>query len=209
MVQNSEYNNLIKSIAEFSNGVTNLPQKAANLVLPFVALSKERRLAFTKEMETAAIFCMAESDRKKGEGILLKKPQEEMHFIAELFYPLWIVPWRGSRLLFDGLGVTRCTLTYDVLPEVKTFTTDMEDSAENLEAYSAALTDHAHYFRAAASAEEKTIVGLITDAFFLKDFSEYISEGEKGENSERLPTILRGMTSSKGLKRIIFPYRKV
>jgi chemotaxis protein histidine kinase CheA len=127
---------------------------------------------------------LAESERKKGEGILLKKPQEEMLFIAESCYPIWLIPWKGRRLLFDGLGVTQRTLTYGVLPEMKTFVTDMEDSAENLEAYSAALSDHAHYFKSVLRVEERTILGLITSSDFIEDFSSYLSEAEESEPSK-------------------------
>jgi len=135
-------------------------------------------------MEIATIFYMAESDRKKGEGILLKKPKEEMLFIAESCYPIWLIPWRGRRLLFDGLGVTQHTLTYDVLPDVKTFVNDIEASTEELEAYSAALVDHIHYFRSVSRVEEKTILGLITSSDFIEDFSSYLSEAEEFERSK-------------------------
>ena len=135
-------------------------------------------------METATIFYMAESDRKKGEGILLKKPQEEMLFIVESCYPIWLIPWKGRKLLFDGLGVTQHTLTYDVLPEIKPFVTDVEDCAEKFEAYSAALADHAHYFRAVSRVEEKTILGLITSSDFIEDFSSYLSDAEEVEQTK-------------------------
>ena len=101
----------------------------ANLILPFAVSSRDRKITFTKEMEIATIFYVAESDRKKSEGILLKKPQEEMLFIAESAYPIWLIPWRGRKLLFDGLGATQRTLTYDVLPEIKTFVSDVEGNA--------------------------------------------------------------------------------
>jgi len=154
-----------------------------NLILPFAVSSKDRKITFTKDMEVATIFYMAESDRKKGEGILLKKPQEETLFIAESCYPIWLVPWRGRVLAFDGLGVTQRILTYDVLPEVKTFVNDIEGSAENLEAYSAALIDHIHYFKSVSRVEEKTILGLITSPDFIEDFSFYLSEAEEVEQS--------------------------
>jgi hypothetical protein len=158
-----------------------LSQEVANLILPFAVASKERKITFTKEMEIATIFYMAESDRKKGEGILLKKPQEEMLFTGQFWYPIWLIPWKGRRLLFDGLGVTQRTLTYYVLPEIKTFTTDVEDTAENFEAYSAALADHIHYFTSALREEEKTILGLITNSDLIEDFSSYLSEAEQSE----------------------------
>lgn len=161
-----------------------MPQEAASLVLPFAVSSKDRKISFTKEMELATVFYMAESDRSKGEGILLKKPIEELLFISECCYPIWLVPWRRRTLLFDGLGVTQRILTYDVLPDVKTFVNDIEGGAEKLEAYSAALTDHVHYFQSASRVEERTILGLITSPDFIEDFSSYLSQSEATEPSK-------------------------
>jgi len=132
----------------------------------------------------ATVFYMAESDRKKGEGILLKKPLEELLFISEYSYPIWLVPWRGRTLLFDGLGVAQHTLTYDVLPDVKTFVNDVEGGAEKLEAYSAALTDHLHRFQSASRVEERTIVGLVRSSDFIEDFSSYLSQAESAQQSK-------------------------
>jgi len=167
-----------------------LPKEVANLILPFVVPSKDCRIPFTEEMETSTIFCMAESDRKKGEGILLKKPQEEILFIVESFYPIWIISWKGRTLLFDGLGVTQGKLTYDVLPDIKKFITDVEESAEKLETYSAALSDNVNYFKSFSRSEEKTLPGLIGSSDFIEDFSSYLSMTEKVEQSKIETTFL-------------------
>jgi len=161
-----------------------LSAQVTNLILPFAVSSKDRKISFTKEMEMATIFYIAESDRKKGEGILLKKPLEELLFISECNYPIWLVSWRGRTLLFDGLGVAQRTLTYDVLPDVKAFVNGIEGSSEKLEAYSAALSDHIHYFQSASRVEEKTILGLVTSSDFIEDFSSYLSQAEKTGQSE-------------------------
>jgi len=156
----------------------------ANLILPFAVSSKERKISFTKEMELATVFYIAESDRKKGEGIFLKKPLEELLFISECSYPIWLVPWGGRTLLFDGLGVSQRALIYDVLPDVKKFVSDVEGSAEKLEAYSATLSDHIHYFQSASKVEERTILGLVTSPDFIDDFSSYLSQAEATEPSK-------------------------
>jgi len=161
-----------------------LSQEVANLILPFAVLSKDRKISFTKEMEIATVFYMVESERKKGEGILLKKPLEELLFVSECGYPMWLVPFKGRTLLFDGLGVSQRTLTYDVLPDVKTFVNDVEGSVEKLEPYLAALTDHAHYFQSALRVEERTILGLVTSTDFMEDFSSFLSEAETAELSK-------------------------
>jgi len=177
-------NAFIMSANTFHHWCNHLSRQLASLILPFAVSSKDRKISFTKEMEMATIFYMAESDRKKGEGILLKKPLEELLFISECNYPIWLVPWRGRTLLFDGLGVMQRTLTYDVLPDVKTFVNDIEGSAEKLEAYLATLTDHIHYFQSASRVEERTILGLVTSSDFIEDFSSYLSQAKAAEPSE-------------------------
>ena len=155
-----------------------------NLLLPFSVSAKERALSFTEEMEMAIIFYMAESDRKKGEGIILKKPPEELVFIAKSCYPVWLVPWSGKTLIFDGLGVSARTLLYEVLPDVKAFINDIQGGAEKRQVYSAALSDHARYFQSIKSAEEKTILGLITSLDFIKDFQSYLTDAEEIDESK-------------------------
>jgi len=145
-------------------------------------------------MEMATILYMAESERKKGTGMILKKREEELIFIAESSYPIWLIPWRERILLFDGMGITRDILAYDVLPDVKKFVNDIEGCTEKLEAYSAALVDRAHYFQSVSEVEEKTILGLITSPNFVEDFSVYLAESEESEESEikavRLSTVV-------------------
>jgi len=158
--------------------------KVTNLLLPFSVSAKDRTLPFTEEMELAVIFCMAESDRKKGEGIILKKPPEELVFIAKSCYPIWLVPWGGKTLLFDGLGVSTRALHREVLPDAKTFINDIQGSAEKRQAYSAALTDRAHYFESFRREEKKTILGLITSPELVQDFQTYLTDAEEVDKSK-------------------------
>jgi len=158
--------------------------QAANLLLPFSTSAKDRTLPFTEEMEMATVFYMTESDRRKGEGLILKKPPEELVFIAKSYYPIWLVPWSGKALLFDGLGVSTPALLYGVLPDVKSFINDIQGSSEKRQAYSAALTDHAHYFQSFKSVEEKTTLGLITNPDFIQDFQIYLTDAEEADESK-------------------------
>jgi len=158
--------------------------KLATLVLPFATSAKDRTLSFTEEMEMAVAFIIAESDRKKSEGMILKKPPEQLAFLTKSCYPIWLVPWKGKTLVFDALGVSARTLLYDVLPEVRTFANDIQGSATTRQAYSAALQDYLHYFETVKRVEEKTMLGLITGTGFLQDFQLYLSESEEVEQSE-------------------------
>ena len=151
------------------------------LILPFAVSAEDRIKAFTKDMEIATIFYLAESNREKGEGHILKKTDEKLVFIAEACYPMWFVPWGGATLLFDGLGVTSHTLSYDRLPDIKAFNKDIRRSAKTCKAYSMALSRNSNYFKNFAGKEEKTIEGLITSPDFIQDFSLYRSKVEKTE----------------------------
>ncbi len=146
--------------------------------LPFVVSARDRALSFTEDMGSAVVFYFAESGRKKGEGIILKKPAEELAFISKLYYPIWCAPRNGKTLLFDGLGVSRGSLRYDVLPDVKAFVADIDGCAGKRQAYEAALSDHAHFFESATASEEKATVGLISSKDFTEDFENYLKELE-------------------------------
>jgi hypothetical protein len=170
--------------------VDNVPKLVTKLILPFAVPAEDRVTAFTKDMEMAAIFYLAESDREKGEGRILKKPAQKLVFIAEACYPILLVPWRGRTLLFDGLGVTKHTLSYDILPDIKAFDNDIQGSAKTREAYSVALSQNASYFQNFASKEEKTIESFITDAGFIQDFVAYLSEVEEIEKPVTAKAVL-------------------
>lgn len=155
-----------------------MTQRAAKFLLPFAVSAKDREEIFSKEMERAAILCLAESERGKGEGFILKKPVEKLLFIAEICYPVWLVPWKRRSLLFDGFGVESHTLTYDVLPDIKAFINDIRGSAGKREAYSAFLSDALTYFKSFTGQEEKTIDGLVTNPEFIRDFVLYLQEAK-------------------------------
>jgi len=155
-----------------------LSKRIRKLILPFAVAGKDRFKPFTKEMEMAAIFYLAERDRKKGEGRVLKKPEENLAFIAETCYPIWLIPWRGRTLIFDGLEFTNPSISYDVLPDVKAFENDVQASSKSREAYFAALSQNASYFQNFAGKEGKTIEGLITNPNFTQDLIDYLQDAE-------------------------------
>lgn len=162
------------------------PDKAKStvLTLPFSTSTKDRTLPFTEEMEIAAVFTMAESDRKKGEGLILKKAAEELVFLSKSYYPLWLAPWNGQTLCFDGLGVSTQIEPYDMLPDVRAFIGDVKGSASTRQAYSAALQDHLHNFESTKGVEEKVVPSLITGADFLQDLKDFLTEADETDQSK-------------------------
>jgi hypothetical protein len=159
--------------------VRNLAKRVRKLILPFAVVGKDRFKPFTKDMEMAAIFYFAERDRKKGEGRVLKKPEEKLAFIAETCYPIWLIPWRGRTLIFDGLEFTNPSISYDVLPDIKAFDNDVQASSKSREAYLAALSQNASYFQNFAGKEGKTIKGLVTNPNFTQDLIDYLQDAEE------------------------------
>jgi hypothetical protein len=167
----------ISSLCELKR-LDNLAKRIRKLILPFAIPGKERFKPFTKDMEMAAIFYFAERDRKKGEGRVLKKQGEKLAFIAETCYPIWLIPWGGRTLIFDGLEFSNPSISYDVLPDVKAFDYDIQAS-KSREAYCAALSQHASYFQNFAGKEGKAIKGLITNPNFTQDLLDYLQDSEE------------------------------
>ena len=170
-----------------------MSKRTKRLILPFSVPSKERFRPFTKDMEMAAIYYLAERDRKKGEGRVLKKPEETLLFVTETCYPLWLIPWSGRTLVFDGLEFTNETIAYNVLPNIKAFEADILASSKSREAYIAALTQNASYFQNFAGKEEKTIEGLITFPDFVHDITEYLPDAQDIGKAETTKAVLDPM----------------
>jgi hypothetical protein len=126
-------------------------------------------------MERAAVFCLAELERRKGSGLVKKVPRE-FAFIAEVCYPFWLVPWGEVSLVFDGLNFASYTLFYNTVPNVESFLHGVNRSSATREAYAAFLSDNLNYFQVSEKQKEKLIDGLLTDSSFLQDFNLYLSE---------------------------------
>jgi hypothetical protein len=154
-------------------------EKVAKLILPFAVPSESRTELFTKTMERAAIFCLAELERQRGTGFVLKRAPREFAFIAEVCYPFWLVPWGKASLVFDGLNVASYALPYHTVPNVEVFLSGVNRSSATREAYSAFLSDNLNYFKPSENQKEKPIDGLLTDPNLLQDFESYLSEAEQ------------------------------
>ena len=161
-----------------------------NNILPFATSAEDQIKTFTKDIEMAAILYLAEANREKAEGHILKKPDEKVIFIAEAYYPIWLVPWSEGTLLYDGLGVTTHTISYDTLPDTKAFNKDIQRNKKTYEAYSMTLSRNVNYFKNPADKQEKTIEGLITSSDFIQNFSVYLSELRETEKPSTKKTVL-------------------
>lgn len=153
----------------------NKPLKS-KFILPFATPAENRFKDFTKDMEMAAIVYLAESSREKGEGHILKGPDEKLVFITKTCYPIWLIPYNKATLVFDGLGLTSHSLSYDIIPDINVFNNDIQGNQQANEAYIAALVKNTDYFKNFDGEEEKTIEALIATPDLIKDFKTYLSQ---------------------------------
>jgi len=159
-----------------------LASEVKRFVLPFSVPSENRREPFTLDLEAATVFSLAELDRKKGGGLILKRPEEKITFIAKIGYPLWLFPWSETILIFDGLNKYSYTLSYAVFQDTKAFMGNLELSSKMRETHSAFLSDHLNYFQASVTEKVAVVNGLISDHRFLSEFGSYRREAIRIED---------------------------
>ena len=147
--------------------------------LPFSVLSENRTEPFTPDLEAAAVFSLAELDRAKGGGLIIKQPEEKVVFIVKIGYPLWLFPWSEFALIFDGLNQTSYTLPYVAVPDVNVFTDNLKRGAKTRETHLAFLSDNLNYFQASAAEKGLLMNGLMRDPQFLAEFDSYRREASK------------------------------
>ena len=151
-------------------------RKNEKLLLPFATLAQTREDPFTKDSERATVYCLAELERDKGGGFFRKRAPEKLHFIAEVYYPFWVVPFGFSVLLLDGLNLASHTISYSVLPDFRVFGKELEIRAKTRQAYATFISNNLNYFQVSDSEETEVINGLITDPEFLSEFTPYLAE---------------------------------
>lgn len=162
-----------------------MAQNIGKLILPFSLPSLNRKEPFTKEMERATIFCLAEMERAKGRGLVTKQPLEKLVFLAEVCHPLWLAPLGDTSLLFDGLNTTYYTLTYLTFPDAQTFLDNVNRSFKTRQTYMTFLSDNLNYFKVPDTEEKKVVHGLITEPEFLPQFTSYLSEAKPVKDTLR------------------------
>lgn len=149
-------------------------QPKTRFILPFATPGKSRLKDFTKNMERAAVLYLAESNRKKGESQFLRKTDEKLVFIAEVYYPFWLVPYKNANLMFDGLGMHSHTFSGDDTVDVEFFNKDLKRNHKTTEAYTAALTRNMYHFKNVRGTIETKIEALITDPGLKETLKNYL-----------------------------------
>ena len=128
------------------------------------------------DIEAAAVFAVAESERSKGGGLIARQPEEKLSVISKIGYPLWLFPKNDSTFLFDGFGDSSYTVPYAELPSVKAFTESLEANSRPQEKFSSFLSDHSGYFQQSTKEKQFLLRGLVADAEFKSEFNVYRKE---------------------------------
>jgi len=143
------------------------------LILPYVVKDKARKKLFTLDMEISAVLCLAEARRKKP-GIL-DASSEKVSFISKLHYPIWVVPWRDSCLLVDGLELFSYTFPYVKLPDVELFTEEIKRGVANKEQFHNTLKKHAQTFEK-TSLTRISLKAIFAEEDILSILGEYLEQ---------------------------------
>jgi hypothetical protein len=143
-------------------------------VLPF--LPEKHREPLSSEVESAAVYALAEFERTKGSGLLVKQPEEKLLFIVEIGYPIWLFPKGETTYIIDGLDNFSYTVNYLELPLAIALLESLEKKSKIREDYLAFLSDNKNYFQQSKKEKAFSLRGLIADLDFKRDFSAYIRE---------------------------------
>ena len=151
-------------------------------LFPFSTLAENRKEPFTLDLEAAAVFSLAELDRGKGGGIISRRPEETIAFVAKVGYPLWLFPWFETALIFDGFNRSSYILHYAVIPDINAFIENLKRSSKTRETHTAFLSDHINYFQAPVTEKSVVVNGLIREPEFLNEFESYRHEAMEIED---------------------------
>jgi len=160
---------------------------SSSLTLPYVVEDKDRKKAFTRDMEAAAVLCLAESKRKKP-GIL-GAPPEKLSLISKLHYPLWAVPWENECIVIDGLSILSHTIKYMKTPDVNLFVEDLKRTRSARELFRRALKNHTKTFEDFAETTQVFMESIVANKEILPTILWYITRESTVRNDLTEPVI--------------------
>jgi hypothetical protein len=151
-----------------------LSSTVKRFIFPFTP--QKGRVPFNTEVEGVAVYALAELERMKGGGLIIKQPEEKIMFLAKMGYPLWLFPKGETTYIFDGLNNSAYTMSYFELPSAKVFMDSLETNLNTRENFTAFLTDHNGYFAQPKKEKELSLSNLIVDLDFKKELNAYRKE---------------------------------
>jgi len=155
-----------------------ISSQVKRFILPFSPPKVREQFSF--EVELASVYALAEFEKAKGGGLVVKLTEEKLVFVSQIGYPLWIFPCAEAACIFDGLNHTRIKMTIEKLPTAKAFMESLKRNAQTREDYMAFLSNNINYFEQPNSEIEISFEGLIVDLDFKKDFILYRREATEG-----------------------------
>ncbi len=174
---------------------------SSSLILPYAVEDEDRKKTFTRDMEAAAVLCLAEAKRKKP-GIL-GAPPENLSFVSKLHYPLWVVPWENECIIVDGLGILSHTIVYMKPPDVKFFVEDLKRSITARELFRNTLKSHSKTFEDFVETTLVSMNSIVANREILSAISRYIEQGLalKRGTKEPLTSILLKLDEKAAMER--------
>jgi len=172
---------------------------AKRFILPF-SPGKSRE-PFSVDVEAAAVYALAELERAKSGGLIVKQAEEKLLFITKMGYPLWLFPSSETAYIFDGLNDSKLSVRYFAVPPSKPFMDSFEKNSKTHEDYMAFLSDHNNYFQQPKKEKEFSLRGLIAGLDFKKEFGVYRKEaieagGQPAKIAPLAPTLEEATVSS-------------
>jgi hypothetical protein len=148
-----------------------LSSATKRFILPFSNQKSE-----LSEVEAAALFAIAESERNRGGGLLNRRIEEELAFLSKAVYPLWLFPKNDVIFLFDALGNSNYSLSYFEVSSAKAFIQNFETNVRSRENYVSFLSDHSNYFQRSVKEKQFVFKNLIIDSDLKREFNVYRKE---------------------------------
>jgi hypothetical protein len=128
------------------------------------------------EVEAAAFFAFAESERSKGGGLIVRQPEEKLVGLSKVGYPLWLVPKNDLIFVFDGFNESNQPVVYLEAPSAKEYLESLEANSKPRENYYAFLLDYANYFQKSTIERQFLVRSLIVNPEFKTEFLAYRKE---------------------------------
>jgi len=157
------------------------------LALPFATQSENRKEPFSSEAEAAAIFALAELERKNG-GITGK--QEKIVYITKVGYPFWVIIWENATYVFDGLNRSGKDWTYYEDSQSELMISDFKTHFRIREEYLKFLVSYQNNFEQTLTKKEMACEGLVTDNEALREIDSYRKEATEIYEQKPKPSLL-------------------
>ena len=138
----------------------------------------------TPEAEAATVFALAEFERGRDSGLIIKHHEERLLFLSKASYPLWLFPKKDRTFIFDGLNYSDYNVVYNEVPSSKLLIKKLESSNQLLEDYFTFLSNYGDYFRKPLADTQFTLKGIIADPDFKNDFKVYCKEAFEVSNKK-------------------------